>query len=402
MNLEAVLIEAAFSFSVLIVGRVFFQNVRWLGLSAMALGLAACLNPQKPSPNVLERVQDQLCDKQVVLLGESGTHGDGATESFKAELIPKLVEDCGFNLILFESSFYEFAKINLDLDQGRKINSLNMANAIGGLWNTDEEVQSLLSFLTDYANAGVLRVAGIDDQLSGRGQDYANLQMPKDVVQGLALSMAAECQQTLSQRIFSDFPEVAPYSEVDKQKLLSCFSIPSDDPYIHGMRSSVRRYIARDFDRKNYFAGRAKSMFENFEFWFDGRDAPKTIIWTATVHAAKARGSLSGGPNTGTYIRQRFGDQSFVLGFSALGGQYRRMAGKVLNVPKAPENSIEFQTMSETERDIIFLNQKELMKFGKSPASIYSYKYVNDQWSDILDGLVIFREQRPTTIIESN
>lgn len=333
-------------------------------------------------------------------MGESGFHGDGATEQFKADLIPKLVEECGFNLILFEASFYEFAKINRDFDQGKSIKPADMATAIGGLWNRDQEVQDLITFMTDGANDGLLRVAGIDDQLGGRGQDYANYQMPKEVVQGLASSIADECQTLLERSILSNFPKDRPYSRKNQQTLLSCFSRPSEDQFIHSLRSNIRRYVSRDFDRENYFAGRANSMFQNFELIYDRLSLPpKTIIWTATVHAAKARGQLGGSLNTGTYIHQRFGDQAYVLGFSALGGQYRKITGEVLNVPEAPEDSIEFKAMSPTDKGVVFLDQNDLAVFGTAPASIYSYKYKTDDWSKILDGLVVFREQRPTMII---
>lgn len=352
-------------------------------------------------PSVLEQVESSLCDKQVVLLGESGYHGDGATEEFKSRLIPKLVQNCGFTLILFESSFYQFAKINEDLSQGEEINSEDIGNAIGGLWKNDREIQNLINFLTNSANEGVLTIAGIDDQLSGRGQDYANFQMPNDVVQGLPPSIAEACKDLLERRIIQNYPDGDSYSRRKKKKLLDCFSTTSENQFVNSMRSSVHRYIARDFDTEKYFAGRAKSMFLNFEYLFDSQlKPPKTIIWTATVHAAKSRGYLKGNPNMGTYLHKRFGDQGFVLGFSALGGQYRKMTGKVFQVPQAPKDSLEFQAMDENKKDVTFLKQKELEAFGTVPASIYSYKYETDDWSDILDGLVVFRQQRPTEILK--
>ncbi len=382
-------------------GRVYFQRgSRFVG-AVLAICLSACA-PKKTEPiSVLDQVKSDLCDKQVVLLGETGTHGDGATEQFKSDLIPKLVDDCGFDLVLFEAPFYEFAKLNRALDQGQAIERADLARAIGGLWKDDQEIQGLITYLTAEANAGTVRVAGLDDQMRQRGQDYAYGPMFEDVVTGLGPKEAVDCEDLLGRMRDGNFNGDDPYTLQKLQRIPGCFSSASDDFLIEGLRSNIRRYFARDFDRKNYFSGRAKSMFANFEFWFDAKDTPpKTIIWTATVHAAKARGQLKGRPNMGTFIHQRFGDQAFVLGFSALSGQYRKIRADVLDVPQAPENSIEYQAMSTTKNELVYLNNKDLVAYGKAPASIYSYKYATDDWSDILDGLVIFREQRPTAIIE--
>lgn len=56
-----------------------------------------------------------VCGREVVMIGESATHGDGHTESFKVALVERLVNDCGFDSVFFEASHYEFINISRQL-----------------------------------------------------------------------------------------------------------------------------------------------------------------------------------------------------------------------------------------------------------------------------------------------
>jgi erythromycin esterase-like protein len=51
----------------------------------------------------LDRVVRDVCDKEVVLLGEDATHGGGKTLEIKVELITRLIDRCDFSAVAFES-----------------------------------------------------------------------------------------------------------------------------------------------------------------------------------------------------------------------------------------------------------------------------------------------------------
>ena len=84
-----------------------------------ALFLLSCETSREiDTPNTVDSysaVKTALCDKQVVLLGEGAGHNEGATNAFKSQLVIELMQNCGFSLIVFESSFFEYRISNKDL-----------------------------------------------------------------------------------------------------------------------------------------------------------------------------------------------------------------------------------------------------------------------------------------------
>lgn len=382
------------------------------------LFLAAC-TPNKPiedsanaaSDAPITQVLGALCDKQVVLLGEGPYHGDGMTEAFKAELVQTLIETCGFELILFEGSFYEYSKLDAQIAQNYGGNSEDIKTALGGLWKNDAEMQPLIMFLTEAQNTRRIRLGGIDDQLGRRGQDYANYEMPDEISEGLNPKIRDSCQAALETRILYNFSKDDPYSHAKKQHLLNCFDGGTvsgggsrTSPLIAAMRENVYRTIDRDFSNETEkLAGRASSMYWNFEYWYNQYpNPPKTVIWTATVHAAKSGKvlkSLSDSPNLGQHIRNRFGDNAYALGFSALGGSIRKFRA-IEPLPKAPENSLEAITLGSNDLDMVFIGTEALKEFGSVPARAINNHYQSAYWPDLLDGIVVFREQKPTQILE--
>ena len=56
------------------------------------------------------RLLADLCGRQIVLLGESPTHGFGVSMRLKADLVRTLVERCHVDAVFFESGVYDFLK----------------------------------------------------------------------------------------------------------------------------------------------------------------------------------------------------------------------------------------------------------------------------------------------------
>ena len=354
--------------------------------------------------DALSQAKDTICDKQIVLLGEGPNHGEGTTEIFKSKLTKSLVSDCGFELILFEASFYEFIRLNERVTQGVQLNQDDIGTAIGGLWRYDTQMQSLIAFMVDAVNTGKLALGGIDDQLGGRGQDFTNYALPGVLMSHLDVEIRESCQKLLEQRSIYSFPKEQPYNWAKKNELLSCLENDNEkvtSPDVTAMRKSVERFIDRDFeDNKNQFQGREDSMYGNFEMLYAAWNTPpKTIIWSSTVHVTKSRKALQfiEGPTLGERIKTTFENDSYVIGFSALTGSHRLMGGKDAKLPEAPPNSIEKISLKGKAVEDVFLDTKELAAFGLAPAAAIKNSYQEENWNELLDGLVIFREQTPVT-----
>jgi erythromycin esterase-like protein len=127
----------------------------------------------------------------------------------------------------------------------------------------------------------------------------------------------------------------------------------------------------------------------------------KVIVWTATVHAAK---NLSGVPGEekfvplGSYIRREFKSDAFALGFSAYSGSYALGRQPVRTLAAAPANSLESRAFESGDSDTRYFDSSQIRKLGSIPARPLGPDFKTANWDDILDGLVVFREERPPQV----
>jgi erythromycin esterase-like protein len=365
--------------------------------------------------SIADQVVHDLCGKRVALLGEPPMHGFGNTLEFKVEVARRLVDECHYNAFFIESGAYDFLNIQRALKSGQTVTVPMIAAAIGGLWAT-REVEPLIPFLLEKARGGVLVLGGLDDQL-GRGT-YAQRQMPADLVEYLQGDDKVQCLAILQKHTLWQYSSDAPYSPKDKALMLGCLdkieanlSLPRDGDareYELAMIGNLKRSFARDFKHDvpfgvdpntQDFNDRDHSMYMNFR-WLMSRLPPdsKVIVWTATSHAAK---DLSGVPGQekwvplGSYIRREFKGQAFVLGVSAYSGTYGMAHQPVRPLAAAPANSLEGQAFVDGDSAIRYLNSSQIRKLGSILARPLGPDFKTANWGDVLDGLVIFREERP-------
>ena len=73
-----------------------------------------------------------------------------------------------------------------------------------------------------------------------------------------------------------------------------------------------------------------------------------------------------------------------------------------MNLPEAPKNSIEATVFSASSEDTVFLDETDLEDIGNRLGAAAVNKFQERKWSDLFDGIVIFREQKPTSRINSD
>lgn len=358
-----------------------------------------------------------LCGKSVALLGESPVHGFGRTLEFKVELVRRLIDECHFNALLVESGIYDYINIRKKLRSGQDLTDSMIAAAIGGLWAT-KEVQPLIPFLREKVKAGSVTLGGLDDQLA-RGT-YAQHEMPSDLVQYLQGDERLQCLATLQKHTLWQYTEDAPYGAADKARILGCLdriearlsqagkskaSWAAEED--RAMIESLKRDLARDFPEKpakgadpdvTWMNERDRSMYLNFR-WLLSRlpRHSKVIVWAATVHTAKDLSGVSGFDGRvplGSYIRRDFKDQAFSLGFSAFSGSYAFVGKPVRQLGAAPDTSLEGRSFVNRVYDAVYISFKQLQSFGPVEARPLGTDFKTARWDDVLDGLVVFREER--------
>lgn len=367
-----------------------------------------------PTASIVDRIVHDLCGKRVALLGESPTHGFGETLHLKVEIARRLVEECQFNAFFIESGAYDFLKIRKELKAGRPVEPSAVAAAIGGLW-ANREMEPLIPFLLEKTQRGKLVLGGLDDQL-GRGS-YAVQRMASDLVASLQGDEQARCLGILQRHLSYQYTDAAPYSAKDKALILGCLdaterALGAGDSTANeserAMAQNLRRLLARDFrdvalsgaelDTRN-FNDRDESMYANFQ-WFMSRlpARSKVIVWTAANHAAKTTRGVPGyeqRTSLGSYIQRDFKRDAFALGFSASAGTYAMGRQPARPLPTAPPNSLESRVFEHGDAGPIYLDPAQLQTLGSLPSRVFSVDFKTANWSDVLDGLVVIREERP-------
>jgi erythromycin esterase-like protein len=401
----------------------FFRSSLTLALCAilgMCLGASFALGAtpdasKAPLPSDADRILHELCGKSVALLGESPLHGFGRTLEFKVALIPRLIDECHYNAFFIESGTYDFLNVQKRLKSRQEVAEPMIAAAIGGLWAA-QEMQPLIPFLLDRAKAGRVVLGGLDDQL--QSGTYAQREMPSDLVEYLQGDEKARCLAILQRHTLWQYNDDSPYSPKDKALILGCVDsietsltkAPSSEApfrdYYAAMVESLKRPFAWDF-RQDVPKGvdedildrndRDRWMYLNFQWLLSRLPAhSKVIVWAANTHVAKNLSSVPGEENLvpfGSYIRRDFKSRAFALGFSEYSGSYAMTGQPVRPLSAAPSDSLEAQAFAGRASDTAYLSLKELRKFGSIPARALGSSFKTARWSEVLDGIVIFREE---------
>jgi erythromycin esterase-like protein len=382
-------------------------------LCAIALPHAASAAPIDPADDdAIAAVVHDACHREVVMLGESNTHGDGNTEAFKVAIVERLISECGFDSVIFEANHAEFINIARRFRTNQPVSVDQVSAAIGGLWKFDREFQPLVPFLLAKAQARQISLGGIDDQLGGLEQDYANVEMFKELTGLLPPQQRQDCTLALHRRIYSDYTKAAPYSQSDRSQIAACLSdiqlaVTTDRTSDRRIReewremiSATQRWVNRDFvSTAESDVSRDRSMFQNFQ-WLR-RQQPrrhKVIVWAATVHIAKQGGAKwadRSGTNFGSYVHREYGARAYSLGFSALSGAYRQGRSFVHDLPSAPPDSAEALAIHGTEASAVYLGLRQLAAMGTLPGAIFGHSYQTLRWANFLDGVVVFRAEHP-------
>jgi erythromycin esterase-like protein len=380
----------------------------WLG-GSLALG-AGPAGGKTPGVSDTDLVVLELCGKRIALLGESPSHGYGRTLQFKVELVRRLVDECHYDAFFIESGIYDFLNIQKRLKSGQEVTESTIAAAIGGLW-ASREVEPLVSFLLENARTGKVVLGGLDDQL-GRGS-YAQLAMPSDLVQYLQGDAKTQCLAILEKHTLWQYDAQSPYAPKDKALILGCLDsveaaiskTPSGDaPFREfdlAMVVSLKRSFARDFQPIQNPNAREESMYLNFRWLMSRLPAhSKAIVWAATPHLAKDLRGVPGQERIvplGSFIRREFKSQAFVLGFSAYSGSYTVVRQPVRQLTVAPGSSLEGQAFRNRDSDTRYFTLSQIRKLGPVPARPLGSEFQTAKWGEVLDGILLFREEHPPT-----
>lgn len=158
------------------------------------------------------------------------------------------------------------------------------------------------------------------------------------------------------------------------------------------MIESFARYAGRQ--GQSAPSGRDESMYRNLAWYLERLPVTsRVVVWTATVHAARQRGSLPDVP-LGTRAAERWGNRVAAVGFTAFAGFTSRAGRPASTIPEAPPESLEAAATSESAT--AFLDSERLRAIGW----VYSRPFgrlVSETWSDYFDAIVVVRQEAAPT-----
>jgi erythromycin esterase-like protein len=146
-------------------------------------------------------------------------------------------------------------------------------------------------------------------------------------------------------------------------------------------------------------------MAEHLAWWVERlpRNA-RIVVWTATTHAARARGRQPmlplGVSPLGARLADRWGDRLAVIGFTALQGQWSRAGQPSQPLAPLPAHALEARSLApETAGDAAgwaYLDRAALRSLGSVPSRLFG-KITTIDWSTAFDGVLVIRDEAAPT-----
>lgn len=361
----------------------------WLLTITAAWGQA---NPAKEISVELE-VARTVADKDIVLLGELPSHGEARGFQAKAEIVKHLVNDFGFNAVIFEAPIYNFLGFQDDVAK-KQANAADLDKAIGGFW-LNLELKEWRAWLFSQTVEGKVQVAGLDDQVSA-SSDYARSVLPGLVAANVAESKAEACRTAVERNLFWQYNDEHPFNEKELKLLKECSDTAADA--LQDEANSADQVMATSLANLYSRQGKApdalhrdERMYRNLQWHLERLPAEsQVVVWTATVHAARQQGELPFKP-MGTWLSESSGERMAAIGLTAFAGESSMAGMPKKPLPELPVGALEDLTTTSTA-SWVFLNADQLREMGDVPSRLLG-KIKTADWSTFFDGVLVIREE---------
>lgn len=381
-----------------------------LGLWLCVAPVAAALEPpstfDRHESAELDRLVRDVCRKDIVLLGEDANHGGGRTLEVKVELVKRLVDRCGFGGIVFESSIHASLELERRHAQGVETGE-DVVDAAGQLWFRAREAQALPGYLLQALRDGRLLVGGMDIQPVALPGRYTRSRQAAELAALLDGAQREACEAIIQRHNRYAYDDAQPFDDAEQARLRDCIDAVRAASASPGGIVSLSGRMAEAYGRYLDMAMtgdgdvRERAMFDNL-MWYRDRWPRKTkiLVWCATVHGAKDLHNVAPAMRPmGADVHARFGKRAAVIGFTALAGSFGHggSGNPPLRLPDALPEALERKALADGA-GLRYLDAKRLAKLGIAAARPINYRTVQAaEWVEIVDGLVVLREERPVT-----
>lgn len=394
----------------------------------------------------LEPLREVIGNRRIVMLGES-SHGDGATFAAKSRLIKFLHQRMGFDVLAFESGFYDMRKAWSALRAGDDPQKA-VSSAVFDIWSASRQAQPLWSYVAEQSKTShPLELSGFDMQFTGSASsehllndlsDYlSRVQLPPNDANAASRVMDALAMVFKDPGYIqsgSEFKKVKPEDQIAAvlagQALGQSLGAlrPSDEPgrierdfWVQFLKSSAAflkmswRVDPEAMEKTvlNWAMNlRDRQMSDNL-IWLAKRAYPmrKIIVWAASSHIMRQRVKFANQSDPfipmGDWIDKAMGTDVYVLGFTSYKGRWGEVGmSKSMEVAPAAPDSLEDLFFS-AGFEYAWMDFRNIAADGawlREPLSCRSLKYLpaNTDWTRMMDGLFFIKEMYPSTRVEIN
>jgi len=332
-----------------------------------------------------EALEKQLEGVEIVMLGEQ-SHGEATTFETKIKLVKYLHQELG-----------------------------TLGKSIHGVWSTTEEFVPLVDYITDKANSkNPLAISGFDQQIIKLGGEYFVKDLTDYLTENnIGLVYKAELNhlshsiQLITEGAFKKYKKKAAEKDIlFLEKLITkitSVNLANEDASFWVQVLKGTKFFLSDLKLKTDF--RDEKMAENLIWLKEQHPDKKMICWGATSHFLynslevrmdKLAIRLLGGnyykkqPMMGHYIKDKYKDKVYTIGFTAYEGHYGAFSHRKLKTPV--DNSLEFM-LGQSKYDNSFLPLKNLTVAPYLSRPLGNF-YMQTDISLVMDAVVFNRHMR--------
>ncbi len=360
-----------------------------------------------------EALEKQLEGVEIVMLGEQ-SHGEATTFETKIKLVKYLHQELGFDMLVFENGLYECEKAWELIQQGADVR-FTLGKSIHGVWSTTEEFVPLVDYIADKVDSkNPLAISGFDQQIIKLGGEYFVKDLTDYLTENnIGLVYKAELNhlshsiQLITEGAFKKYKKKAAEKDIlFLEKLITkitSLNLANEDASFWVQVLKGTKFFLSDLKLKTDF--RDEKMAENLIWLKEQHPDKKMICWGATSHFLynslevrmdKLAIRLLGGnyykkqPMMGHYIKDKYKDKVYTIGFTAYEGHYGAFSHRKLKTPV--DNSLEFM-LGQSKYDNSFLPLKNLTVAPYLSRPLGNF-YMQTDISLVMDAVVFNRHMR--------